>query len=223
MHSPPPTPSQGKKASGAAVSAVFTNKILEKESVQQIEDMGVLAMAHELRQLVDTANAPIFGIDTDGLVNEWNNKTVEITGFSKEEAFGEPLVNTFIKNNLRKQVQSVMTNAIMGNETSNYELEFDTKTGETVYLLVNATTRRDPDGQIIGVVGVAQVRCCFGRVAWALYVIHFYLTRLAPLARSRRTSPRPSTTRTPTSPWLESSVSSSIPRTLPFSELMRMD
>jgi PAS domain S-box-containing protein len=44
-------------------------------------------MARELRQLVDTANAPIFGIDIDGLVNEWNEKTAEITGFSGDEAF----------------------------------------------------------------------------------------------------------------------------------------
>lgn len=34
-------------------------------------DRAVAAMAHELRQLVDTANAPIFGIDVDGKVNEW--------------------------------------------------------------------------------------------------------------------------------------------------------
>jgi PAS domain-containing protein len=37
-------------------------------------------MANELRQLVDTANAPIFGIDVNGCVNEWNEKTAEITG-----------------------------------------------------------------------------------------------------------------------------------------------
>ena len=47
----------------------------------------------ELRQFVDTANAPIFGIDVDGNVNEWNNKTAEITGFSKEEAWNKPLGN----------------------------------------------------------------------------------------------------------------------------------
>ena len=52
---------------------------------------AVAAMANELRQLVDTANAPIFGIDVRGNVNEWNDKTAEITGFTKEEAFDEPL------------------------------------------------------------------------------------------------------------------------------------
>lgn len=54
-------------------------------------DRAVSAMANELRQLVDTANAPIFGIDVKGNVNEWNDKTAEITGYSKDEAFNKPL------------------------------------------------------------------------------------------------------------------------------------
>jgi len=74
-------------------------------------------MAHELRQLVDTANAPIFGIDVDRHVNAWNGKTAEITGFSKEEAFEKPLVSTFIVPKLRQSVQDDMGNALKGNET----------------------------------------------------------------------------------------------------------
>lgn len=54
-------------------------------------DREVAAMANELRQLVDTANAPIFGIDVEGNVNEWNEKTAEITGYSKHFALGKPL------------------------------------------------------------------------------------------------------------------------------------
>ena len=119
-------------------------------------DRAVAAMANELRQLVDTANAPIFGIDVNGNVNEWNNKTAEITGYSKEEAFAKPLVSTFIVPKLRQSVQEVLDNALQGNETSNYELEFRTKSNEIRYLLVNATTRRDPESNIVGVVGVAQ-------------------------------------------------------------------
>ena len=113
-------------------------------------------MANELRQLVDTANAPIFGIDVHGNVNEWNNKTAEITGFSGEEAFGNPLVETFIVPKLRESVNEVLDNALKGVETSNYELEFRTKSNEVRYLLVNATTRRDAESNIVGVVGVAQ-------------------------------------------------------------------
>ena len=71
-------------------------------------------MALELRQLVDTANAPIFGIDCNGNVNEWNEKTVEITGYTAEEAMSKPLVNTFIVPKLKESVQEVLDNALKG-------------------------------------------------------------------------------------------------------------
>ena len=48
-------------------------------------DRAIVTMANELRQLIETANAPVFGIDVNGNVNEWNLKTVEINGFAKEE------------------------------------------------------------------------------------------------------------------------------------------
>jgi PAS domain S-box-containing protein len=99
---------------------------------------------------------PIFGIDKMGNVNEWNVKTSEITGFSHDEAFNKPLVDTFIVPSLRKSVHDVMENALKGIETSNYELEFRTKSNEIRYLLVNATSRRDAENNIVGVVGVAQ-------------------------------------------------------------------
>ena len=82
-------------------------------------DNAVRSMARELRQLVDTANAPIFGIDVDGNVNEWNDMTAEITGFSKDEALSKPLVSTFIVPQLRQSVQTVMDRALKGDETSN--------------------------------------------------------------------------------------------------------
>jgi PAS domain S-box-containing protein len=48
-------------------------------------------VAQELQTFIDTANAPIFGIDANGLVNEWNNKAAAITGFSREEVLGKNL------------------------------------------------------------------------------------------------------------------------------------
>ena len=106
-------------------------------------DRAVAAMANELRQLVDTANTPIFGIDVEGNLNEWNNKTARITRFSSNEAIGKHLVSTFIVPNLWNSVQNIIDNALQGQETSNYELQIHTKTNETKYLLGNATTRRD--------------------------------------------------------------------------------
>lgn len=89
--------------------------------------------------MIDAANAPIFGIDVNGNVNEWNQKTAEITGYTKEEAMNKPLVSRFIVPKLKNSVQKVMGDALKGNETSNYELEFITKSNEVRYLLVNVS------------------------------------------------------------------------------------
>jgi PAS domain S-box-containing protein len=119
-------------------------------------DRAVAAMAQELRQLLDTANAPIFGVDPSGLINEWNDQTAEITGYSADEAFHEPMVETFVVPSLQPAVQEVLANALRGRGTSNFELEIITKTNEIRYLLINATTRRDAENNIVGVVAIGQ-------------------------------------------------------------------
>jgi PAS domain S-box-containing protein len=114
------------------------------------------SISKELTQLIDTANAPIFGVDTDGNVNEWNQKVEQITGFTKAEVMGHNLVETRITDEFKQPVQEVLNEALQGNETSNYEVPLFTKSGERVMVLLNATTRRNPQGKIVGVVGVGQ-------------------------------------------------------------------
>jgi PAS domain S-box-containing protein len=136
------------------VSYIYCLKTVAQDVTEtKKNEIAVSAMANELRQLVDTANAPIFGIDVDGRVNEWNNKTIEVTGFSREEAWNKPLVSDFIEPAFKESVQQVLDDALRGMKTSNYELTFLTKSKEIRYLLVNATTRRDAAGNIVGVVG----------------------------------------------------------------------
>jgi PAS domain S-box-containing protein len=119
-------------------------------------DRAVATMARELRQLLDTANTPIFGVDTTGRVNEWNEKAAEITGFSGDEAFNESFVETFMVPDLRASMQEVVDNALRGRGTSNFELEIRNKANEIRFLLVNATTRRDAENNVVGMVCVAQ-------------------------------------------------------------------
>ena len=113
-------------------------------------------VANDLTLLIETANAPIFGIDAGGLVNEWNRKAVEITGFAKEEVMGQSLVAKFITPEFQDSVRGVLTKALGGAETANFEFPLYTKDGQPVDILLNAATRRGPDGAIVGVVGVGQ-------------------------------------------------------------------
>jgi PAS domain S-box-containing protein len=105
---------------------------------------------------VDTANAPIFGIDTEGRVNEWNQRSEQITGFTKAEVMGRDLVANFITDDYKVSVGEVLAKALHSEETANYEFPLFTQSGDRVDVLLNSSTRRDPDGQIVGVVGVGQ-------------------------------------------------------------------
>ena len=114
------------------------------------------SIASELVQLVDTANAPIFGIDAQGKINEWNQRAESITGFTKAEVMGRDLVASFITDEYKVSVDEVLQKALKGEETANYEFPLFTKSGDRVDVLLNSTTRRDADGGVSGVIGVGQ-------------------------------------------------------------------
>jgi PAS domain S-box-containing protein len=114
------------------------------------------SIAKELRQFIETANAPIFGIDNKGRVNEWNQTSEKITGFKKGDVLGKDLVQTYITQDYQKQVKEILDNALKGQETANYEFPLFTKAGQRVMVLLNASTRRNAEDEIVGVIGVGQ-------------------------------------------------------------------
>ncbi|MDA8561208.1 ATP-binding protein [Nitrospinae bacterium] len=136
-------------------------KYLAEKNIYSIESLEMRFrepedISKELTQLIDTANAPIFGVDVDGNVNEWNQKVEQITGFTKNEVVNRDLVQTLITDDFKRSVQEVLNKALKGEETSNYEVPLFTRSGERVMILLNATTRRNAQGKVVGVVGVGQ-------------------------------------------------------------------
>jgi PAS domain S-box-containing protein len=117
---------------------------------------SILSEAGYSQTFIDTANAPIFGIDENVLVNEWNNKAVEITGYTRDEVMGQNLVERFITEEYRVSVIGVFDRALNGQEAANFEFPLFTKDMRRVEVLLNATTRRDVDGRNIGIISVGQ-------------------------------------------------------------------
>ncbi|MBD3398382.1 PAS domain-containing protein [Candidatus Micrarchaeota archaeon] len=112
--------------------------------------------ARELRRLIDTANAPIIGIDAGGKINEWNQKAENITGYKLSEAQGRDLVNEFIARDHADSVSEVLEKALNGTGSENFEAPLITCDGKRVMALMSATPRTDDQDNIIGVVGVGQ-------------------------------------------------------------------
>ena len=115
-----------------------------------------IAQEQEYARLIDTANAPIFGIDVNGNVNVWNRCASALTGYAGQDVMGKHLVNDFITPEYKQSVQNVFETALQGTETANFEFPLITKTGARVEILLNATTRRDEHDVIVGVVGIGQ-------------------------------------------------------------------
>jgi PAS domain S-box-containing protein len=86
-----------------------------------------LAQQADHLRLIATANALIVGIDAKNCVNEWNQKAVTLTGFTREEAMGKPLVEEFIEPQAQDTVREVLDNALQGKPQDNYQLTLMTK------------------------------------------------------------------------------------------------
>ena len=132
---------------------------------------GRIAQEREYSKLIDSANAPIFGVNTLGKVTIWNKNAHKLVGYSSEEVMGQNLVEQFITQEHRARVQSVIDQALAGEETANFEFPLMTKAGIRLEVLLNATTRRDEQGNVIGVVGIGQ------DVSWLSIVVVYDLPK----------------------------------------------
>ena len=116
-----------------------------------------IAQEQEYIRLIDTANAPIFGVDAEGKVTVWNKNAARLTGYTEEDTMGHHLVSEFITEDFRASVQEVLDRALQGEETANFEFPLITKDGRSrVEVLLNATSRRDLEGRVTGMVGIGQ-------------------------------------------------------------------
>jgi PAS domain S-box-containing protein len=145
------TPRRNEKGVVTGVVGVGQDITLLREAMNETS-----RVADDLTRLIDTANAPIFGIDIAGRVTVWNQKAAALSGWKEEEAVGKPLVESFIPADYREEVDRVLTMALAGTETANYEFPLFTKDNRRRDILLNATTRRGADGSITGVIGVGQ-------------------------------------------------------------------
>jgi PAS domain S-box-containing protein len=66
------------------------------------------------------------------------------------------LVQTYITKEYRKSVSKILDNALIGEETANYQLPLFTKVGQPLRVLLNSNKRRNTNGKITGVLGVGQ-------------------------------------------------------------------
>ena len=130
----------------------------------------VNAVNQELKSLIDTANAPIFAVDTDLHITVWNRKISEITSLATLDVQGRFIGNVItsdappVSDGDAGGVQapnddflSMLRAAVAGQSCACHDLSMSSKVhAHSIQLQVSAEPKRDKEGQIVGVVCVGE-------------------------------------------------------------------
>jgi PAS domain S-box-containing protein len=106
----------------------------------------------------------------------WNQCATKLVGYYPEEVMGHSLVRKFITKDYQASVQRVLDEALHGKETANFEFPLMTKSDVRLDVLLNATTRRDEQGNVIGMVGIGTNVLCS---LWDIPLRKSWVTRLS--------------------------------------------
>jgi PAS domain S-box-containing protein len=125
---------------------ITPQKTFEKKTSQLIR---------ELSNLIESANAVIFGIDGQGYITEWNMECIRITGFEKNEVFAQR-VSTILDENYTEEFQELISSVLHGESVSNCEYKINRKNAESVTLLLSGTPKISAAGKVVGALFVGQ-------------------------------------------------------------------
>ncbi|NKB56908.1 MAG: PAS domain S-box protein [Alphaproteobacteria bacterium] len=113
-------------------------------------------VVENLFYLIDSANALIFCVDSEGRISEWNRQAERITGFQKEETLGQKLVDVFVTDAYKSSIEYVFDQTLLEKEAENIEIVLQGKFGKRLDFLLNTVSRKDNFGNVTGVFGVCQ-------------------------------------------------------------------
>lgn len=103
-------------------------------------------------RLLDTLEALVVMLDTNGRIVRFNEKCEEVTGYSAAEVQGEDLIDLLILPNEQEQLRNVFEKLSRGNAPYHFENYWRTKEGERRRIRWSNTVLRD-EGEVIRVVG----------------------------------------------------------------------
>lgn len=115
------------------INAIHSLQLILRDSLQEIEEnvpkavmdqqqsdsdapslVEISSVANEMVRLIETATAPIFGVDSSGMVNGWNAKMAELTGLQASEALGKSIVTEIVHQDSRLVFKSLLCKALQG-------------------------------------------------------------------------------------------------------------
>jgi PAS domain S-box-containing protein len=146
------------------ISPVFTDAgklknfiSIQSDVTEQKEfESRITTIVRELASLIENANVPIFGIDRNGYINEWNTVSSQLFGFPKTEVIGRKWIDELVSVEHRQRAEQMIAHVLHGNPAGNIELPVLTKNKKRLNLLLSASPRMDTEKMIVGAILVTQ-------------------------------------------------------------------
>jgi PAS domain S-box-containing protein len=151
-----------RAATGEIIPTSLNASALRDTDGKVIGAIGVLRDMRELdkarayaESLIKNAPDPVFVSDLEGKILEANDAVSELLGFRRDEVVEQSL-SRFISEEETREFTAALREVVERGVTRNARLNPRAATGEVIPTSLNASALRDPDGNVIGAIGVLR-------------------------------------------------------------------
>jgi PAS domain S-box-containing protein len=149
-----------RSASGEVIPTTLNASALRDPTGNVIGVIGILRDMRELdkarayaESLIKNAPDPVFVSDLDGKILQANDAASELLGFRPDELLEQSL-SRFIRSEEAREFTAALREVVARGVTRNARLNPRSASGEPIPTTLNASALRDPDGRVIGAIGI---------------------------------------------------------------------
>src|SRR5947209_6994394 len=149
-------------ASGEVIPTTLNASALRGSGGEVIGVVGILRDMRELdkarayaESLIKNAPDPVFVSDLQGKILQANDAVYTLLGFRKDEVLEQSL-SRFISVEETREFMAALREVVARGVTRNARLNPRSASGEIIPTTLNASALRDPDGTVIGAIGILR-------------------------------------------------------------------
>src|SRR5690242_14428283 len=151
-----------RSASGEVIPTTLNASALRDPDGRVIGAIGILRDMRELdkarayaESLIENAPDPVFVSDLEGKITLANEAVSQLLGFRRDEVVAQSL-SRFISPEETQEFLMALQEVVERGVTRNARLNPRSASGEIIPTTLNASALRDPDGKVIGAIGILR-------------------------------------------------------------------
>src|SRR5947199_311627 len=151
-----------RSASGEVIPTSLNASALRDPNGRAIGVIGILRDMRELdkarayaESLIKNAPDPVFVSDLEGKILQANDAVSALLGFRPDELIEQSL-SRFISSAETREFTAALREVVERGVTRNARLNPRSASGEVIPTTLNASALRDPDGNVIGAIGILR-------------------------------------------------------------------